>query len=186
MEEQWKNLQFIGWPEYEVSNFGRVRSRKNGRGSRKKKMVDGYFILKPFVSKLGYPQVIFLRDRKRKYQYVHRLVALAFVPNPNNYPLVNHKDENRSNNQFNNLEWCTPSYNITYKEAVKRRLETKLKNKPLTYKISKGDETHFFKNMSDIAAFLKRSKRMIGYYINQSPYHVCGGYLLERITAKNG
>lgn len=60
-------------------------------------------------------------DGNKHNLYVHRLVAYNFIPNPNNYPIINHKDENRSNNNISNLEWCTVSYNNTYNDAHLRR-----------------------------------------------------------------
>ena len=54
---------------------------------------------------------------KQHSMYVHRLVAIAFIPNPNNYPIINHKDENPSNNNVDNLEWCLYHYNNTYNNA---------------------------------------------------------------------
>lgn len=60
------------------------------------------------------------KDGKMKHYKVHRLVAMAFIPNPNNLPIINHKDENPSNNNVNNLEWCTVAYNNAYGTARKR------------------------------------------------------------------
>jgi hypothetical protein len=66
--------------------------------------------IKPSVHKNGYYQVA-LSKNGTKFFLVHRLVALTYIPNPNNYPCVNHKDCNRQNNNLNNLEWCTNMYN---------------------------------------------------------------------------
>lgn len=102
MEEIWKDIPgYEGL--YQVSNCGQVRSIKNGRTrllsqSRRK----GYFAVD--LSKNG----------KAKTQSVHRLVAMAFVPNPCNFPEVNHRDETVSNNTADNLEWCTSAYNNAY------------------------------------------------------------------------
>lgn len=98
--EQWKDIS--GYEKYyEVSDHGRVRNKTNG------------YILKPTIGSTGYPKVM-LAYGKRKTVYVHRLVAEAFVPNPNNHNVVNHIDENKTNNHVSNLEWCTTKYNVTY------------------------------------------------------------------------
>lgn len=61
---------------------------------------------------------------KRKNGREHRLVAEAFIPNPNNYPCINHKDENRKNNNVENLEWCTYKYNINYGNRTKKQIRS--------------------------------------------------------------
>ena len=76
----------------------------------------------------GYKQVIFLDNGYRKTKVVHRLVAEAFIPNPNNYPQVNHKDEDRANNNVNNLEWMSPKDNTTYSQGRKvKQIDPKTK-----------------------------------------------------------
>lgn len=102
---------------YQVSSLGRV---KNSKGR----------ILKSYKDNHGYPMVNLCKNAKNIRVRVHRLVAEAFIPNPNNYPCVNHKDEDKSNNNVNNLEWCTYRYNNTYGTVLQRKLE-KLKE---TYK----------------------------------------------------
>lgn len=70
----------------------------------------------------GYPGIVLTgADGKQHHFYVHRLLAEAFIPNPNNYPEINHKDENRNNYDLDNLEWCTRRYNCIYNDAHKRR-----------------------------------------------------------------
>ena len=93
---------------YEVSNTGQVRSVKTGR------------ILKNCLAGKGYCQVGLHKDGVQKNVFVHRLVAQAFIPNPKNYPEVNHKDENKLNNRIDNLEWCTSKYNINYGTRTER------------------------------------------------------------------
>lgn len=78
-----------------------------------------YRKLKKTPDKLGY-EVIHLGGRSFVNCRVHRLVAETFIPNPNNLPQVNHKDENPSNNRVDNLEWCTSKYNNTYSTRIKR------------------------------------------------------------------
>ena len=115
MEELWKSIK--GYEElYEVSNFGNVRSldriiksRHNGTTIRKGR------VLTPFYEeKKGYYQVRLSKNGKNKTFRIHRLVALAFLENPFNYSDVNHKDEVKTNNKVNNLEWCTRKYNNNY------------------------------------------------------------------------
>lgn len=93
---------------YKVSSRGRIWSNRNS------------LYLKPAVDKLGYFVVILYSAGRRKTIRVHRLVALAFIPNPNSYKEVNHKDENKANNNIENLEWCTRAYNVNYGTARQR------------------------------------------------------------------
>jgi hypothetical protein len=95
---------------YQVSNFGRVHSVKTN------------CILKPCNNKLGYARLILRKNNKSYGQQVHRLVAKAFLPNHNNLPEVNHKDENPRNNCLDNLEWCDKKYNNNYGTKVERQL----------------------------------------------------------------
>lgn len=97
--EEWKPVK--GYESrYEVSNFGRVRNR------------DGH-ILKP-IERRGYLCLNFCVNGVRKDVKIHRLVAEAFIPNPNDLPFINHMDENKHNNCAENLEWCTAKYNCNY------------------------------------------------------------------------
>ena len=92
---------------YQVSNYGSVKSLGNSK-TRKEK------VLKPFNTTKGYLQVELSKQGKRKNYYIHRLVAQAFLQNPNNLPEINHKDEDKTNNHVTNLEWCDRKYNINY------------------------------------------------------------------------
>lgn len=109
MKEVWKLID--GYPLHSVSNLGRVRSVINGRER----------ILKPSYDKDGYALVVLSRCGIRRCFRVHRLVAIAHIPNPDNLPLVNHQDECKWNNRADNLEWCTHRYNTLYRDCAKRR-----------------------------------------------------------------
>ena len=104
---------------YEVSNYGRIRSLCGRYGENK--------ILKQCIGSKGYKLVTLCRKGKQKTVNVHRLVALAFVPNPDSLPCVNHIDEDKNNNNASNLEWCSYYYNNIYgqrltKSALKRSI----------------------------------------------------------------
>lgn len=102
--EQWKDAP--GFSGYKVSNFGRIS--RTGRTSKKGIIPDR--ILHPSVYQNGYV----VANLSGKRIGVHRLVALAFIPNPDNLPQVNHKNEIKTDNRAENLEWCTAKYNVGY------------------------------------------------------------------------
>lgn len=135
--EIWKPIE--GYENYyQVSNFGRVRRLdyyvNTSINNVKKKLFKGR-ILKNHKS-VGYPSVNLCKDGQSKRFFIHRLVATAFLPNPNNYPVVNHKDENKTNNivwvnedgsidlEKSNLEWCTQKHNMNWNGVMKRVGET--------------------------------------------------------------
>lgn len=104
--EIWKDIKgYEG--KYQVSNEGRVRSLYN-RGVKREK------ILSLLNHPSGYSVITLSFNGIHKQYLVHRLVAMAFIDNPNGYEFVNHKDENKKNNNVDNLEWCTKSYNSIY------------------------------------------------------------------------
>lgn len=92
---------------YQISNYGRVKSLNYNKTGKEK-------ILKPYKQKSGHLSIILYKNGKKVSTYVHRLVATCFIDNPHNYPVVNHKDENPSNNCVDNLEWTTEQYNTQY------------------------------------------------------------------------
>lgn len=102
---------------YEISNMGRVKSlsRVIERNDGNTRVTEDRIIL-PFTTKAGYSQIVLCKDGVKKKHYIHRLVALAFIPNDNPIEkiVVNHKDENPINNNVGNLEWCTQRYNMRY------------------------------------------------------------------------
>lgn len=101
IKEEWKDIKgYEGL--YQVSNRGRVKSTRNN------------IILKPSINNNGYYWVDLLNHGDRVHATIHRLVAMTFIPNPHDYPQVNHKDENKANNCVSNLEWCTAQYNHDY------------------------------------------------------------------------
>lgn len=120
MEEIWKKIPGVpGF--YEVSNLGRARSLDHDTPTKKGARHFTGKILKQKENHQGY--LVFGIGHSRT-MYVHRAVAMAFIPNPQNYPEVNHKDENKHNNSVSNLEWCSRLYNVHYGTAMKRTATT--------------------------------------------------------------
>lgn len=118
-KEIWKDI--LGYEgKYMVSNWGRVKSL-NYRNTGK----EG--ILKGVANGNGYLEVILFKEGKGKHYRINRLVAQAFLPNPDNLPEVNHKDENKQNNCVENLEYCSKLYNINYGTGSKRSAEKRSK-----------------------------------------------------------
>ena len=97
------------YPDYLIYRDGRVWSKKTNK------------YLKHGTTQLGYKNIELFNDKGHKRKAIHRLVAEAYIPNPNNYPQINHKDENPANNDVSNLEWCTAYYNMHYGEGAKTR-----------------------------------------------------------------
>lgn len=125
---------------YEVSDKGRVRSLKFGKER----------ILKPGRMTKGYLTVGLCKNGEQKMYLVHRLVAKTFIPNPDNLPQVNHKDENKENNSVQNLEWCTDKYNTNYGTRTQRA------SKPILQYTKSGELVREWKSASDV-------ERNLGY-----------------------
>jgi hypothetical protein len=150
--EIWKPV--VGYEGlYEVSNLGQIRSLGNTRGpSRFREVVT---LMRHEITKQNYHRVSLRKDGKYKHWLVHRLVAIAFIPNPNNYPIVNHKDCNPSNNHADNLEWCTCQYNVTYADAKKKQVES--------FKKSNINRCHYYKGLAT------KNRLKVGSY--EKPVH---------------
>ena len=116
-KEIWKTIKEN--PNYMVSNLGRVKSLYDGRHHKFREK-----ILRNGISSKGYYSVHFKYNGKLTNFFVHRLVAEAFIPNPNNLPEVNHKSEIKTQNNVENLEWCDRKYNANW-GTMKSRLSKK-------------------------------------------------------------
>ena len=104
MKEIWKDI--AGYKNYKISSFGRVKSL-NFNGSKKQKILVPYCVNE-------YLRIRLFENKKQKSFGVHRLVAMAFIPNPDSKPEVNHIDGDKKNNKVNNLEWVTSSENVQH------------------------------------------------------------------------
>ncbi len=124
-QEIWKDIPgYEGL--YQVSNMGRVLSLP--RYKKKKHKYQTHYNIRKQRIKNGYWCVNLSKQNKVKWIGVHRLVALAFLPNPDDLPFVNHKDESRTNNSVENLEWCTHEYNCSYGTARERQRKSRAAN----------------------------------------------------------
>lgn len=127
MKETWKDIPgYEGL--YQASTLGRIKSysRKGNHGKE--------HLLQLRIDKGGYLRALITKNKHSKQCLVHRLVATTFIPNPSHFPQINHKDENPSNNNVNNLEWCTAKYNSNYGSRTSRMKET-LTNGPCSKKV---------------------------------------------------
>ena len=147
---------------YEVSSKGKIR--KLWKNSYKIKSQD---------TLRGYKKVTLFKNQVGKRFQVHRLVAQAFIPNPLKLPQVNHKDENPSNNNVENLEWCTGLYNMRYGTAIKRQVEKR--SKAVVQTDLEGNFINEFSSTQEAAAKLGLSQGLIVSCCN-------GGYWRDRHT----
>lgn len=175
--EVWRDItEFKGL--YQVSNYGRVRSlsRMVSFGNQSRTVKER--ILKPKKHTGGY-QVVNLQG---KYRYIHRLVAMEFLENPNNYSQVNHKDEDKTNNHISNLEWCTHYYNNTYGTRNERMLDTKKQRKKTRYDLYSFDKVYIksFSSKKEVAEFLQISENVVIDRIRRN-----NGFLPNHIIANH-
>lgn len=155
MKEIWKDI--IGYEgHYQVSNLGNVKSleRKDRLGNKRKEK-----LLKSCTNPKGYHHVVLSLNGSTHHKSVHRLVAIAFIPNPHNYPQVNHIDENKANNCITNLEWCTYKYNANYGTRIQRISETNILNNKSGKPVTNGFE--IFQSISYASRSLNISRSSI-------------------------
>ena len=116
MEEIWKDI--IGYEGiYQISSLGRIKSfqQRNQFGNKKARILSGW------KTKSHYPKIILIKDGKKERKYIHRLIAEAFIPNPNHYKFINHIDGNKQNYSIENLEWCTQKYNMLHAQFTLKK-----------------------------------------------------------------
>ena len=176
--EVWRPV--VGWEGlYEVSSHGRVRSLDR---MVEQPIANGVIITRPYFSKIlvqrlnmdGYHRVNLTKKGKRDTASVHQLVAEAFIPNPDNLPCINHKDEDKDNNHVENLEWCSWSYNNNYNNRQKK-IGAKI-SKRLEQLTLDGQHVAFHRcandsgfNVSSIRNAIYRGQTLHGYrwrYVN--------------------
>jgi hypothetical protein len=153
--------------KYEVSNLAQIRNKKTKR------------ILKKYINNDGYEQIGLWEQKEQKNHQVHRLVALAFIPNPNNFPQVNHKDKNRANNKVENLEWVTQSVNLKHSHRTERNTY----KRPIWRRDSKGEKV-VFNSITEAAKAVDCTSSNISAClreISSTAFGYTWGYVEERI-----
>lgn len=165
----WKQTQIN--PKYEVNEDGEVRTIATGHIKSQK--TDRY----------GYKVVCLSEDKfTRKYVTVHRLVATAFIPNPDNLPQVNHKDENKTNNHVSNLEWCDAYYNSHYGTGRDRCDEARCK--PIVA-MKDGVVVKEYKSTQEAAKELGLNKSTIRGALKKTKWQkTAGGYEWEYVEKR--
>ena len=130
---------------YAVTSCGKVWSYRNGCFLKPKNTGNGYLI------------VALYKDGQKKWYKIHRLVAMTYIPNPENLPQVNHKDENKENNCLQNLEWCDASYNTNY-GTRNEKVANKLKKPILQYTLD-GELVREWPSATDVGQEVKGNIR---------------------------
>lgn len=171
--EIWKKYPEFPWVE--TSTLGRVRTlnRKVSQG-RSKRSVKGQ-VLKQRDNGGGYLMVQFSVDGKNVHKLVHRLVAETFIPNPDNLPEVNHKNNNPADNNVSNLEWCTHEYNIAYREKYGVSANEYISKKPVLAVSLKTLEVFKFKSQREAGRALGVDHQNINKVL-KGRYGQTGGY----------
>lgn len=153
MEEIWKDIKgYEGL--YQVSNLGNVKRLKS------KYVLEERLVRKEMQPIYKYYSVLLSKHGNGKHYFIHRLVAQEFLPNENNYPCVNHKDGNKTNNNVENLEWCTYKYN--YEEAKRIGLLKEPKDYGRTRSVVQYDLNDNYIKTWDSFADIKRE---LGFHI---------------------
>lgn len=168
--EIWKDV--VGYENlYEVSNYGRIKTNKNKTTSSarfkerhwKQRIMKQKFQRRCRSNEFD-ARVILWKDGKEKTFLVSRLVAISFLDNPYNLPQVNHIDGNPTNNNVNNLEWCTAKYNVNH--MFENDLNTN--NKKILLIDKKTNKSFMFISMSKASSFMKKNDNYISNKIRKN------------------
>lgn len=143
-------IDIVGFPDYRISTDGKIYSYKR---------FDKGKVVPVHTQNNGYLFVPLWRDGKQYNRTIHRLVASHFIPNPEKFPVVNHKDNNKRNNLISNLEWCTQQYNVRQSPRKNNKLSLEIAQ-TIRKEYAKGDV-----KQKDLANKYKVSRSQIGHII---------------------
>jgi uncharacterized protein YijF (DUF1287 family) len=167
----WKKIKGVD-SFYEINNLGQVRNQKGQ-------------ILKTSVNSGGYEVIALRKDKIKKQLYIHRLVAKAFLDNPNNYKEINHKDENKLNNKVENLEWCNRKYNAVYGTKLERqRVANPLKKKVEQYSLT-NELINVWQSITLASKKTGINRANIVQCLRGNGRKTAGGYKWKEITNEN-
>ena len=158
--EIWKQAK--GYENFEVSSTGRVRNKTLDLVKKQRKTSNGYMI------------VTLKENGVRHTEYVHRLVAKAFIDNPSKLPAVNHIDENKENNRADNLEWCSTSYNNCFAGRAKKIGLHHRQHSPLKKQIRNADTGEVFVSVREAARQVGVSNTAISACLCGKQKHAAG------------
>lgn len=148
----WKKINYLGFQDYSITEDGKLRNDVTGK------------ILKPKIDRYGYLTIGIYNKGIKKYPTIHRLVALTYIPNPENKLQVNHKDGNKLNNAVSNLEW------VSNRENIIHALETKLYNNSNTIVLEdlKTTQCKKFRSLKELSKYLNVGTNVLIPYIKHS------------------
>lgn len=156
MDEQWKDV--AGYDNYyQVSSCGRIKSVERyvqDRFGMKAPYRIPEKILKPKRSQTGYLFVHLSKNGHAHPQRIHRMVAEAFIPNPDRLPTVNHNNEDKTDNRVENLEWCTQAYNNEYGTRTQRSQMSQKQRRPVTMYTKDGQPLRTFPTLIEAARYI--------------------------------
>lgn len=168
MIERWVDIK--GYENrYQISNLGRIKSLQRETRNRNGKYIIEEKIMKPMVARNGYLIACLWKNNKQRKFVVHRLVAQAFLGNPQNYKEINHIDEDKTNNRVENLEWCSHKYNMNYgtlKEKISKANSGKTASADTRLKLSQNSKGRIWVNNGQTEKLIKEGNKTEYYQWN--------------------
>lgn len=177
MKEEWRDIKgYEGF--YQVSNLGRVKSLERKVRSQYGFRTIPEIIRKPNKNLFGYLMLLLSKKGVNKPYTIHRLVAETFIPNPDNLPQINHKNEIKTDNRVENLEWCSSQYNNNYGTHNERMAATKINHPSLSKPIAQ-----YNKNKTLVAKYPSAAEAERQTGINRTNIRLCCNGSKYRKTA---